>query len=138
MAVSDTSNPVGAAAIIFAVKLLPDTVNCWTLGLVDAVPWQVEMLPVAGFAVIMGVGKEGFTVIVKLTGIPPQLTPGLIKFPKEEGYVSDAVVIIVLLVVFITLILLESSFSTNSSLPSEEDDIPKGPIPTTGMVATTW
>jgi len=40
-AASDTSKPVGAVIDIFAVKPLPETVNCWIFGLAEAGPAQV-------------------------------------------------------------------------------------------------
>ena len=52
----DTSKPVGAVAVIFADRPLPETVNCWILGLADAVPIQAEMLPVTAPAVIVEAG----------------------------------------------------------------------------------
>jgi len=79
-AVSDTSKPLGAVAVIFAVKLTPETVNCWTSGLADAVPAQADIVPDAVPAVITGGG--GFTVIVNVTGIPLQTAPP-VKLPNE-------------------------------------------------------
>jgi len=54
---ADTSNPGGAVAVTADVKLLPDTVNCWILGLADAVPAQAVMVPVALPALIADCAK---------------------------------------------------------------------------------
>ena len=85
-AVSETSKPVGAVAVMFPVKLLPDTVNCWIFGLVEAVPAQAEMAPDPVVAVMAGgVTPAGYTVMVKVYGVPLQPVPGAIKLPKAIG-----------------------------------------------------
>ena len=81
-AVSDTSKQAGAIAVILPVKPLPETVNCWILGLADAVPAQAAIVPVAVVAVMVGGVGVGFTVMVNWVGIPEQ-PEALIKFPNE-------------------------------------------------------
>ena len=67
---SDTAKPAGAVAVILPVKLLPETINCWIKGLLEAKPVQPEMLPVAVLAVIdcaVALGNEAKTAPIKLT-----------------------------------------------------------------------
>src|SRR5580698_11238004 len=73
-----------------ADKLLPETVNCWILGLAETVPKQAEMAPVTVPAIT--VRTTGSTVIVKVTGEPLQPGPGEIKFPMEIGAEGTAIV----------------------------------------------
>ena len=90
VALNDIWKPGGAVAVITPVKLLPDTVNCWTLGLAEAVPTQAEMVPVAGVIVI--VGAMEFTVMVNVIGVPVQPLPLAIKLPNESGNAPTGIV----------------------------------------------
>ena len=62
-AVSDIAKPVGAVAVILPGKLLPLTINCWILGLAEAVPTQAEMSPHAVPEVIAGVCAAAFEIL---------------------------------------------------------------------------
>ena len=47
---------MGAVTVISLVRLLPEAVNCWILGVADGVPEQVELFPVTPLAIIAGGG----------------------------------------------------------------------------------
>jgi len=121
-------------AVILLVKPLPETVNCCTLGFADAVPAQADIVPLAAPAVMVGVG---FTVIVKVTGVPGQLAPGVIKAPTAVGEVPAVIVVVTVLVtVLITDTLFELKFVTYRLPPSGLTVIPAGAVPTAMLAAT--
>jgi hypothetical protein len=135
-AASDTWKPVGAVTVIFPVKLLPETVNCWILGLMDALPAQAEMAPVGDPDVMEG--GAGFTVIVNVTGAPAQFAVFEIKLSViEVGFKPTLTVATTeLVVVFITDTVPEPIFATNTRSPLKVIDTPAGLSPT-GIVVVT-
>ena len=85
--------------------------------------------------VVVIVGEFGFTVIVKANGVPPQLTPCVMKLPSELGPVPTLMVAITVFVaVLITEILPEPEFTTYTLLPSGLTDMPIGTKPTAMVV----
>ena len=95
---NDTWKPDGAVAVMFPVKLEPETVNCWMLGLVDADPAQAEIEPVTVPAVITGDVDVGTTVMVKVTGGPLQTVPPVINLPYAVGFPATGKVFVTALV----------------------------------------
>ena len=85
---------------MFPDKPFPDTVNCWMLGLTEALPAHPDIVPVAALAVIPG-GDE-FTVIVNVTG--EHTAPFVIKLPPNEAGLVPVVKVVnkLLFEVFIT------------------------------------
>jgi len=83
------------------------------------------------------VGGVGFTVIVNVTGVPLQLTPGVIKFPNASGPVPTLIVAAtVLVVVLITETVFENLSVIYAKLPSAFIEAPDGSTPC-AIVATS-
>ena len=59
-------------------------------GLADGEPAQAVMVPVTGPAVITGASE--LTVMVKVTGMPEQPDPLVIKFPNGKGPLPAGIV----------------------------------------------
>jgi len=107
---------------------VPATINCWIFGLDEAVPAQAEMAPLTAPAVIVGVG---FTVMVKVMGVPVQIAPGVIKLPTDTGRAFTGIVATMARVeTLITETLFELEFVTYKKLPSEVSDRLSGLPPT--------
>jgi hypothetical protein len=83
---SDTSKLFGAVATMSADRSPPETINCWILGLAEAVPAQAEIMPLAWLVMMVGTVGVGFTVMVNVTGLLPQPVPPVTKLPNESGY----------------------------------------------------
>ena len=128
VALSDISKFRGAVAVMLAVSPLPETVNCRTSD--EAVPSQPVILPVTVLAVIVGM-DNGFTVMVKVVGIPGQPEPAVTKLPSEIGLVPTLTEAITMFVeVLITETLFEVALVTYTKCPSGLTHIASGFEPT--------
>src|SRR5580700_6265915 len=92
-----------------------------------------DRVPVA----VITESNVGFTVIVKVTGMPLQPVPPVTKLPSDIGNAPTLTVAVTALVaVLIIETVLASSLATYTMLPSGLKDTPNGFEPT-GIVNTT-
>jgi hypothetical protein len=89
---SDTSKPAGAVAVRSPVRLLPETVNCAMLGLVDGDPGHDAICPMGVLAVSPGV----FASVLTPNGGRVPVRMGFIALPLLCLVPDTAIVLLIL------------------------------------------